>query len=169
MQKISSLHQFILEIQQILESHDLIKCHTHFWPRPHKIIKVTLSFPEFVSTSGFNENIKFLSNQPKKGNRKRQLIWFNPPYSLNVKANANKLFTRPRHYISLMNIAQNSMFFTSYYIHFKLLMILFSNQRCLLKAAFFWKTMLVVIYAEILRRSFIATIYKNFKSVFLLI
>ena len=30
MQKISSIHQFILETQQILEPHNLIG-HTHFW------------------------------------------------------------------------------------------------------------------------------------------
>ena len=32
-QKLSSLYQFILEIQQILESHDL-KGHANIWPRP---------------------------------------------------------------------------------------------------------------------------------------
>ena len=35
MQKISSFHQFILEIQPILESCDQTG-HTHFWPRPSK-------------------------------------------------------------------------------------------------------------------------------------
>ena len=35
MKKISSFHQFILEIQQILESQDL-KGHTHFWPTQSK-------------------------------------------------------------------------------------------------------------------------------------
>ena len=39
-----------------------------------------------------------------------------------------------------------------------------------MEAAFFWETMLVVIYAKILHHSFIPTIYENFKSVsFLLI
>ena len=32
----------------------------------------------------------------------------------------------PRYYISLMDVAQNLIFITSYYIYFKLLMILFS-------------------------------------------
>ena len=32
--------------------------------------------------------------------------------------------------------------------------------------AFFWKTMLVVIYAKTLHRSFIPTIYKDFKLVY---
>ena len=35
----------------------------------------------------------------------------------------------------------------------------------LMKAAFFWKTMLVAIYAKILHCGFIPTIYENFKSV----
>ena len=35
MQKISSFHNFILEIQPILESCDQTG-HTHFWPRPSK-------------------------------------------------------------------------------------------------------------------------------------
>ena len=41
----------------------------------------------------------------------------------------NKLHTNlvhSMHYISLMDVAQNLIFITSYYIYFKLLMILFS-------------------------------------------
>ena len=33
-----------------------------------------------------------------------------------------------RHYISLMDVAQNLIFITAYYVYFKLLMILFSFQ-----------------------------------------
>ena len=47
-------------------------------------------------------------------------------------------------------------------------MILLSKQWCLLKAVFFWKTILVVIYAKILHHNFIPTIYENFKSFFYL-
>ena len=46
--------------------------------------------------------------------------------------------------------------------------VLFSIQWCLWKAAFFWKIMLVVIYAKILHHNFIPTTHENFKSVFLL-
>ena len=57
---------------------------------------------------------------------------------------------KPRCYISLMDVAQNLIWISSYYIYLKLLMIiLFSFQWCLLKAAFFWKTMFVVIYTKI--------------------
>ena len=44
--------------------------------------------------SGFNENIKYARSQLKQRNRKRQIIWFNPPYSVNVKTNVGKLFMR---------------------------------------------------------------------------
>ena len=46
MQKISSFHQLILEIQNILESQDL-KCHTIFDHHYPKTIKETFGFPEF--------------------------------------------------------------------------------------------------------------------------
>ena len=45
MQKLSSINQFILE-KHILEPHDL---KDHAPPQKKKIIKVTSSFPEFVS------------------------------------------------------------------------------------------------------------------------
>ena len=47
-----------------------------------------------LKKSGFNENIKYLPSQPKQRNRKMQIIWFNPPYSVNVKTNVGKLFMR---------------------------------------------------------------------------
>ena len=55
-------------------------------------------------------------------------------------------------------------FNTSYYICSWLLIILFSNEWCLLKVAFFWKTMLVVSYAKILHHIFIA-INGNFETI----
>ena len=65
-------------------------------------------------------------------------------------------------------VAHNLISITSNYIYFKLLMILFSIQ-CLLKAAFFWKTMLVVFYAKILHHSSISTVYEKSESVFSLV
>ena len=47
-----------------------------------------------LKKSGFNENIKYSPSQLKQRNRKRQIIWFNPPYSVNVKTNLGKLFMR---------------------------------------------------------------------------
>ena len=43
---------------------------------------------------GLNESIKYSPSQLKQRNRKRQIIWFNPPYSVNVKTNVGKLFMR---------------------------------------------------------------------------
>ena len=43
---------------------------------------------------GFNENIKYSRSQAKQRNRKRQIIWFSTPYSVNVKTNVGKLFMR---------------------------------------------------------------------------
>ena len=40
-----------------------------------------------LKKSGFNENIKYSPSQPKQRNRKRQIIWFNPPSCMNVKTN----------------------------------------------------------------------------------
>ena len=46
MQKISSIHQLILVIQQVLQSHNL-KDHAR---RHAKIIQATFGFPKFLST-----------------------------------------------------------------------------------------------------------------------
>ena len=43
---------------------------------------------------GFNESIKYSPNQLKQRNRKRQIIWLNPPYSVNVKTSVCKLFMK---------------------------------------------------------------------------
>ena len=43
-QKISSIHSFILEIQQIID----FKGHTYIWTYPPIITKVTFSFPKYV-------------------------------------------------------------------------------------------------------------------------
>ena len=42
----------------------------------------------------FTNDANLSSSQLKKRNRKRQIIWFNPPYSVNEKTNVGKLFMR---------------------------------------------------------------------------
>ena len=72
MPKISSLHQFILDIQPILESHDQTG-HTHFWPHPPKIFWSTLNLCKFVSTckkSGYFINLLW-----RYGWLKNSAIW----------------------------------------------------------------------------------------------
>ena len=47
-----------------------------------------------LRNSGFNENIKFTPRPPKRRKRSRSIIWFNAPFSSNVKTNIGKLFLR---------------------------------------------------------------------------
>ena len=56
--------------------------------------KAAPAYNNALKTSGFNENIQFMSKLPSRRNRNRQIIWFNPPYSVNVKTNINRIFLR---------------------------------------------------------------------------
>ena len=47
-----------------------------------------------LKNSRFNENVTYIPSPFKRQTRKRQIIWFNPPYSANVKTNVGKIFTR---------------------------------------------------------------------------
>ena len=58
-------------------------------------------YEEALRKSGFNEKLRYTeknSNNPQKKaekrRRKRSIIWFNPPYSANVKRNIPKAFFR---------------------------------------------------------------------------
>ena len=56
--------------------------------------KASPDYNTALKKSRFNENIKYSPRQLKQRNRKRQIIWFNPSYSTNVKTNVGKLFMR---------------------------------------------------------------------------
>ena len=45
--------------------------------------------PNHRTHSGFNKNIKS-TPQPQKRKRSRSILWFNPPFSSNVKTNIDK-------------------------------------------------------------------------------
>ena len=45
-----------------------------------------------LTASNFNKELEYLPKQSKKKSRKRKIIWFNPPYSDNVKTNIGKIF-----------------------------------------------------------------------------
>ena len=49
-------------------------------------------YNEALNNSGFNETLKFSPTIPTRRHRGRNLIWFNPPFSSNVKTNVEKLF-----------------------------------------------------------------------------
>ena len=47
-----------------------------------------------LKNSGFNENVTYITSPSKCQTCKRQIIWFNPSYSANVKTNVGKIFMR---------------------------------------------------------------------------
>ena len=47
-----------------------------------------------LKNSGFNENVTYIPSLSKRQTRKRQIIWFNSPYSANVKTNVGNIFMR---------------------------------------------------------------------------
>ena len=73
--------------------------------------KVAPDYNIALKNSRFNENVTYIPSPFKRQTRKRQIIWFNPPYSANVKTNVGKIFMRlvdkhfPRHhkYYKLFN------------------------------------------------------------------
>ena len=66
--------------------------------------KAAPAYNNALKFSGFNENIQFISTPPPRRNRNTKIIWFNPPYSVNVKTNIGRIFLRlidkhfPRHH-----------------------------------------------------------------------
>ena len=46
-------------------------------------------FQEALEKSGYSHTLKYekINNKNKKNNRKRPIIWFNPPFSCNVSTN----------------------------------------------------------------------------------
>ena len=50
-------------------------------------------YEEALRKSGYSENLNFnMERKPVKKNRRRNIIWFNPPYSSNVKINIGRKF-----------------------------------------------------------------------------
>ena len=47
-----------------------------------------------LKNSGFKDNVTYIPNASKRQTRKKQIIWFNTPYSANVKTNVGKIFMR---------------------------------------------------------------------------
>ena len=47
-----------------------------------------------LKTSGHTADLEFNPNRPKKQNRKRNIIWFNPPFNKNIKTNIGKTFLK---------------------------------------------------------------------------
>ena len=72
-------------------------------------------YNEALKNSGFNETLKFLPTIPTRRHRRRSIIWFNPPFSSNVKTNVGKLFLNllqkhfPRHHKYYKSFNKNNV------------------------------------------------------------
>ena len=61
----------------------------------HEFNKAKPLYKSALKSSGFNYSMKFEAPvENAKRNRNRKVIWFNPPYSLNVKTNIGKVFLK---------------------------------------------------------------------------
>ena len=40
-----------------------------------------------LKNSGFNDNVAYIPNPSKRQTLEREIIWFNPPYTTNMKTN----------------------------------------------------------------------------------
>ena len=61
----------------------------------HEINKVKPLFESALKSSEFNYSMKFgAPDENARGNGNRKVIWFNPPYSLNVKTNIDEVFLK---------------------------------------------------------------------------
>ena len=66
--------------------------------------KAAPAYNNALKLSGFNETIEFTSTPPPRRKPNRKMIWFNPPYSVNVKTNIGRILLRlidkhfPRHH-----------------------------------------------------------------------
>ena len=61
----------------------------------HEFNKAKPIYESALKSSGFNNSMKFEAPvENARRNRNRKVIWFNPPYSLNVKTNIGKIFLK---------------------------------------------------------------------------
>ena len=54
--------------------------------------KVKNEYNNALSNSGYNYDINYTKTTPKKKTRKRNIIWFNPPFNSQVKTNVGRKF-----------------------------------------------------------------------------
>ena len=58
-------------------------------------VNVATSYNDVLSASRYKENLTYQQDlTPSKKVRQRKIIWFNPPYSVNVKTNIGKTFLK---------------------------------------------------------------------------
>ena len=54
--------------------------------------KTVPEYEKVLKASGYNDKLVYTPNQPKRNNRNRKVIWYNPPFDLQVKTNVAKKF-----------------------------------------------------------------------------
>ena len=68
------------------------------------------SYNDVLSASGYKENLTYQQDlTPSKKVRQRKIIWFNPPYSVNVETNIGKTFLNliDKHFPKKQQVPQN--------------------------------------------------------------
>ena len=63
-----------------------------FFSRHFRVVVGTMILHSWTQCSGFNETLRFSPTILTRSHRGRNIIWFNPPFSSNVKTNVGKLF-----------------------------------------------------------------------------
>ena len=91
--RIQNLLQLHCQIQRRIYLINLAIGNTLIKLHPHIILLLQLLISMKI-LSDFNENIEFTSTPLPRTNRNRKIIWFNPPYSVNVKTKVGRIFLR---------------------------------------------------------------------------
>ena len=103
-------------------------------------------YQDALQKSGFTERIKYItsdnireSNTGDKKRRKRKIIWFNPPYSMDVRTNIGKTFLKSirKHFPngnSLHKIFNKNTFKVSYSCMCNMASIISSHNRTILNS-----------------------------------
>ena len=87
------------QMNKYLRSDILVHIHVHILNE--QIFKESIPiYEEALKKSGFHEKLEYVREEvdkhgkEEKKRRKRKIIWFNPPYSNNVKSNVGKQFLK---------------------------------------------------------------------------
>ena len=56
--------------------------------------KAAPDYNNALKNSSFNKNVKFTPRPSQRRKRNRNILWFNPPFSSNLKTSIGKIFLR---------------------------------------------------------------------------
>ena len=66
--------------------------------------KVVPEYEQVLKASGYDIKLSYIPNQPKRSNLNRKILWYNPPFELQVKTNVARTFLEIVKNIFLHNI-----------------------------------------------------------------